>query len=126
VKRHEAFQGKVFDYESIILNSVVRKQDYRCFPGVMPGWDNTPRRKSSSHIYKGATKENFTWWLKQQWESAISMGFPAEDVLLFVNAWNEWAEGAQLEPGVDDDFDKLGSILEAYNHAKEFSDGLLR
>ena len=126
VETHNGFQGRIFDYESMILNSVISRQDYRSFPGVMPGWDNTPRRMSSSNIYTGATKDNFIWWLKQQWESAIENGFPTEDVLLFVNAWNEWAEGAQLEPSMDDDFDKLDAILEAYNYALDFCLGRSR
>lgn len=126
VDKHKDFKGNVFDYESVILNSLLQKRSYRFFPGVMPSWDNTPRRMSNAHIYRGATKENFIWWAKEQWKNAIETGFPNEDVLLFVNAWNEWAEGAQLEPGIDDDFDKLGALLEAYRFASEFDKGYSR
>jgi hypothetical protein len=74
----------------------------------------------SSHVYAGVTKENFTWWLKRQWQNAIEFSFPNEDVLLFINAWNEWAEGAQLEPSADDDFDKLDLVSAAFTYANEF------
>lgn len=120
VQFHKGFEGKIFDYESIILNSLVGKQAFRNFPGVIPGWDNTPRRMQSSHVYAGVTKENFTWWLRRQWQNAIEFGFPNEDVLLFINAWNEWAEGAQLEPSADDDFDKLSVVSAAFSYANEF------
>lgn len=114
------FKGQIFDYESLILNSLNNDMSFRTYRGVMPGWDNTPRRMNSAHVYHGVTKENFKWWLRQQWQSSINSAFPEEDVPLFINAWNEWGEGAQLEPGLNDDFDKLGAISEAFNEATRF------
>ena len=60
-------------------------------------WDNSPRRGSieKSVILHGSTPEHYERWLK----AAISRAqkLPGER-LLFVNAWNEWAEGTHLEP----------------------------
>ncbi len=65
-------------------------------PGVMPSWDNSPRRLTSSVIYHGATPALFREWLEHAFARAAAN--PLEERLVFVNAWNEWGEGAYLEP----------------------------
>lgn len=60
-------------------------------PTVCPGWDNTPRRARGAVVLDGATPEKYERWLS---ETLDTTGAP----LVFVNAWNEWAEGAHLEP----------------------------
>jgi hypothetical protein len=64
----------------------------RVHPGVMPGWDNTPRRGSSAYVFHGGTPVSFRRWLSRASSAAGPKG------MVFVNAWNEWAEGAHLEP----------------------------
>jgi hypothetical protein len=61
----------------------------------MPGWDNTPRRGESAYVFHGANPLSFRRWLARASSAAVSGG---GEPLLFVNAWNEWAEGAHLEP----------------------------
>lgn len=58
------------------------------YPGIMPGWDNTPRRVNKAHVFSEISPEMYEDWLRD-----ISW---AEYVL--INAWNEWGEGAYLEP----------------------------
>jgi O-antigen biosynthesis protein len=67
------------------------------FRTVMPGWDNTPRRGARGIVYVGATPALFGQWLEEvlRWTYLFR---PPEQRLVFVNAWNEWAEGAYLEP----------------------------
>ena len=65
------------------------------YPGVMPGWDNTPRRGADAYVFHGANPLSFRRWLARASAAALAGGGTA---LLFVNAWNEWAEGAHLEP----------------------------
>jgi hypothetical protein len=67
---------------------------YEC---VTPGWDNTPRRgPGRSWLLHGSTPDGYERWLRAVVERAPSRtdGTP----IVFVNAWNEWAEGAHLEP----------------------------
>jgi hypothetical protein len=60
---------------------------------VVPDWDNSPRRgKGRSLILHGSTPAKYEEWL-----STIHRRTPA-DGLVLINAWNEWAEGAHLEP----------------------------
>ena len=71
--------------------------DYTLFPGACPAWDNSARRgPGQAIVFRGSTPELFGDWI-----SAKGHGFappsPGEN-LLFVNAWNEWAEGNHLEP----------------------------
>jgi lipopolysaccharide biosynthesis protein len=65
-------------------------------PGVMVTFDNTPRRQWTSDVWYGTNPYTFRRWLAAA--VAAVGGRAAEERLVFVNAWNEWAEGAVLEP----------------------------
>lgn len=71
--------------------------EFAWYRGVMPDWDNTPRRGSRGTAYEGATPDRFRRWLEAALECTYLFRPPGER-LVFVNAWNEWAEGAHLEP----------------------------
>lgn len=64
---------------------------------VTPAWDNSPRRKQSPIIYLGSTPIKFGNWLDKmiRWTHRHS---PPGRKFVFINAWNEWAEGNHLEP----------------------------
>jgi lipopolysaccharide biosynthesis protein len=71
--------------------------DAHCsYPTVVPCWDNTPRCGRRGVVYHGSTPDLFG----TQMERAIHLvaDRPAERRLIFVQAWNEWAEGNCLEP----------------------------
>lgn len=96
------FGGSVFDYEAGVheLVRTPRRAAYRLYRGVMPSWDNTARRMEHAIVHRGATPELYEAWLR----SAINQRQPDDGVrenLVFVNAWNEWAEGTVLEPRKD-------------------------
>ena len=69
---------------------------YVRYPCVCPGWDNSPRRTRWAHIFRGATPGLYETWLRDASYARRSSEHEAN--LVFVNAWNEWAEGAHLEP----------------------------
>jgi lipopolysaccharide biosynthesis protein len=71
---------------------------YKRFPGVAPGWDNSPRRKHQAIILRGSTPKLYRRWLHATLAKFKPYG-PGED-LIFINAWNEWGEGNHLEPDV--------------------------
>ena len=70
---------------------------YRLFRTVMPGWDNTARRQDDSVIFSGSTPGAYQAWLESVLRQTREQYF-GDERLVFVNAWNEWAEGAYLEP----------------------------
>jgi lipopolysaccharide biosynthesis protein len=63
----------------------------------MPSWDNTPRKQNASDIFVHATPDLYKEWLAHVIEYTHKNLFGGER-LVFINAWNEWAEGAHLEP----------------------------
>jgi hypothetical protein len=71
---------------------------YRRFPCVTPSWDNSPRRGriDNSLILANSTPDAYRRWVEGTLEKAIpALG---DEPILFINAWNEWAEGNHLEP----------------------------
>ncbi len=70
---------------------------YRRYPAVFPSWDNTPRQALRGDTFEDATPEAFRAYVEAKVEQA-RFSLLGDERLLFVNAWNEWAEGAHLEP----------------------------
>jgi hypothetical protein len=90
--------NQVFDYQDRIAIHLQRPTPpYRRFPGVIPSWDNTPRfRSGGANIILNSTPELYERWLTGAIEKTLSN--PPEEQIVFINAWNEWAEGNYLEP----------------------------
>jgi hypothetical protein len=92
------FKGYAEDYATIVRNQLsLTLPDHILYRGVMPAWDNTPRRGTSAHIVLNSSPERYEEWLYGLAKQALSRQ-TAQEPILFVNAWNEWAEGAYLEP----------------------------
>jgi glycosyltransferase involved in cell wall biosynthesis len=87
----------LYDYQELV-ETMLRKPraDYHRFPCVTTSWDNSSRRKKGSIIFHNSTPDRYQHWLTSVLrETARS---DCEDNIVFINAWNEWAEGAHLEP----------------------------
>ena len=83
---------------SVAAEQATRRPDvpykrYRC---VMPGWDNTARRGRRGTVYIGSSPDRYGAWLAAVVERFTP--YSPQENFVFVNAWNEWAEGAHLEP----------------------------
>ncbi len=90
-------ENKIYDYNELVSKCVNAKwPDYKFYPCVTPSWDNSARRKSGAIIFENATPEKYGKWLT----SVINRFNPysKEENFIFINAWNEWAEGNHLEP----------------------------
>ena len=78
--------------------------DYPRIPCVCPGWDNTARRKTGAYMFIDSTPERYEHWLSEVVKRQSARlpnngdGGIAPESLVFINAWNEWAEGNHLEP----------------------------
>lgn len=107
---------RVFDYATMIQRMRERTPaNYRRYPCVTPSWDNTARRRKNAYILHNSTPDIYQTWLHEAIDEAFAVD--AEEPLVFVNAWNEWAEGAHLEPD-----QKWGrGYLEATRRARERS-----
>jgi lipopolysaccharide biosynthesis protein len=92
------FRGHVFDYCRTVLQYMTRPQPgYTRFRTVMPGWDNTARRQDDPDIFTGSTPDAYQAWLEWVLRQTREQQF-GDERIVFVNAWNEWAEGTYLEP----------------------------
>lgn len=90
--------GAVWDYaevaQSFLRRDYTDRRVYRC---VFPGWDNTARVGTRAIVISGSTPENYERWLDGTSHRTVAERAPGER-LVFINAWNEWAEGCHLEP----------------------------
>jgi lipopolysaccharide biosynthesis protein len=109
------FHGHVARYDEVALFYATREHpSFARFRTVMPGWDNTARRQNTGFILENPTPGVFQAWM----ETAIvetKRDFQGDERILFINAWNEWAEGAYLEP----DYRFGHTFLEAVRNARD-------
>ncbi len=92
------FRGAIYDYRQLVVSHLLNPDPgYQVHPTVMPGWDNTARRRDLANIFVHSTPEFYEVWLREIVARVVERNVP-EERLVFVNAWNEWAEGAHLEP----------------------------
>jgi glycosyltransferase involved in cell wall biosynthesis len=92
------YQGLVYDYwEMVRRAAVVHSIPYRLFHTVCPGWDNEARKPGKGSTYAFSTPTKYEHWLSIACQEAIKEAEVSEKIV-FINAWNEWAEGAHLEP----------------------------
>jgi len=89
----------ILRYSDLATNIMNRPEpQYKLFPCVAPGFDNSARRKSGASIYVGSTPEVYRKWLDRSINQTQRRFENRDERLVFVNAWNEWAEGNHLEP----------------------------
>ncbi len=93
------FCGTVYDYKDLVQNEKfnLNSLQIKKYPAVMPAWDNTARRNNQGFIYDGSTPELYEQWLRKAIHYA-KRNESIEEPIVFINAWNEWGEGAYLEP----------------------------
>ena len=92
------FEHRVYRYEEIVHRMLAKPEvAYKRFRCVTPRWDNSPRRASDSVIFRDSSPEVYEGWLREVVRSTL-VTFQGDERILFVNAWNEWAEGNHLEP----------------------------
>ena len=88
----------MFSYDALVAQMRSRpKAPFKRFRCVTPGWDNSPRRRKDALIFRDATPESYELWIRTVAQETLST-FQGDERILFVNAWNEWAEGNHLEP----------------------------
>jgi len=93
-----SFMGICYDYKETMNNFIsAATPPFPWFRGVMPSWDNTARRQNAAHIFLNSSPEIYQFWLSFliKWTVRERKG---DERLIFINAWNEWAEGNHLEP----------------------------
>jgi len=89
---------KIYDLHDLAIASEdYLPTSYTLFRGACPSWDNTARRKAGASIFARNAPASFQHWLTNAIIETCKFNAP-DGRLVFVNAWNEWSEGAHLEP----------------------------
>lgn len=87
------------DYGDLVDRMLAKAEPgYRRIRCVTPGFDNSPRRRKDALIIGNSTPAAYGRWLQRVLEEEAARPLANEEKLVFVNAWNEWAEGNHLEP----------------------------
>jgi len=111
VCRPEEFHCHFYDYRKLVEFMLGKESaTYTRFPTVMVAWDNTARRGKFSHIFLNSTVDCYTNWLLGAIKNASNLSNDRR--MVFINAWNEWAEGCHLEP--DQRFGRAYLVATAY------------
>lgn len=112
-----SFAGGVADYTDTALRKSTRAHPgFKLYRAALPGWDNTARRQDNPFVLEHSSPGAFMAWL-QAAINETKRDLQGDERLVFVNAWNEWAEGTYLEP--DQRFGH--SYLEAVRNARDAS-----
>lgn len=104
-------KGVMFlDYDKTwerLLHHIRNNKEDRIIQGAFVAYDDSPRRgKNGSKIIKGVTPIKFMKYFHEFFVEIRNQGKP----YIFLTAWNEWGEGAYLEPDTDDQFEYLKAI----------------
>ena len=93
------YQGYCPDFKDIANLYLERQYSLKNngFRTVFPSWDNSARRGVRGTVVMNGTPENYEYWLSEAIKKT-KQEFPNQERLVFINAWNEWAEGCHLEP----------------------------
>lgn len=91
------FSGQILDYKDIVENKKYFKyQSPKLYRSIMPMWDNTARRNNKGMIFENSSPELYSIWLEDILEESLNKDL--DEPVVFINAWNEWGEGAYMEP----------------------------
>lgn len=92
------YSGAIFSFEDLVEQYCSRPYEpWAVFKAVSPGWDNDSRKPGRGFTFHNACPDVYANWLDRVCQATLERNKPSER-LVFVNAWNEWGEGAHLEP----------------------------
>ena len=95
---NEKFNGRCFDVEDYVMSEKYNfETNCQIYKGLFPHWDNTARKCYIDAYIFESTPQLYKSWLKGCIDWTKQHNKDTEQ-FVFINAWNEWAEGAHLEP----------------------------
>ncbi len=111
------FDGTVADYRTIALNQRLdAAYDFPVYPCVTPSWDNDARKKGKGFIYQNSSPDIYAAWLERIIAAETRH---TKAPIIYINAWNEWAEGAIMEPSVHLGHAVLNRTIEVLAHTSK-------
>lgn len=113
------YAGKSFDWRAM-ADAFKRRPPtgYKLYAGVNCGWDNEPRRPARGSNFLNYSTRGYGDWLRHSILSERSKK-EGDQPIIFINAWNEWAEGAVLEPDASQGYANLDATRTALRGASD-------
>jgi len=124
----------VLDYERTVSNMALKPdRPFPWFRCVSPGWDNSARKRFNAYILLNNTPQQFKMLFLRACQYTRRK-FDKESQFVFINAWNEWAEGCHIEPDKKYGYIYLKKIKEVFTNIRsdsmdeysDFIDNLLK
>ena len=92
------FSGYLEDYLAVMAELISKPDvNYILYRGIMPAWDNTALKGNHAHVLINESPKAYSQWLRYLTREALKRA-DTQVPLIFINAWNDWAQGAYLEP----------------------------
>lgn len=114
-----SFQGKVYDYPEFVKSKrYFRHKAKKLHRAVVTGFDNTARKRNKGIIFDGATPEFYGKWLSDVIVETKG-NLELDEPFVFLFAWNEWAEGAYLEPDLKFQYGYLEETAKALKKSRK-------
>ena len=116
-------EGNVYDWRIFVDRSeVYDDSEYTLFRSVTPSWDNTARKNKKGTVFINSSPKLFGQWLVNAFIETKNLAKTADEQIVFINAWNEWAEGAHLEPDLQYGYAWLRELNLAHSAAKKITE----
>lgn len=87
---------RVYSYQHFVDAQLSKPLHLNEIPVVLSNWDNTPRSGRNGMVLEHATPAIFQSYLQAVVDQVVERN--TDENILFIKAWNEWAEGNHLEP----------------------------
>ena len=84
----------MYSFDKIWHRILTRPSMEGVYYGGLVGFDDSPRKGKKGRIMLGTSPSKFGRYFRSLYKKALSRG----DEYIFLTAWNEWGEGAYLEP----------------------------
>ncbi len=96
---YQPLEGSILPYEKVVdfYSSQAESKDFTWFRSLVPMWDNTARYQQKAFALHGSNPDLFARWLRSSVDYTLD-NLPEDRRFVVINAWNEWAEGAHVEP----------------------------
>lgn len=111
-----------YSYLCKSIERKAKKNVFKTFPGIFSGWDNTSRHDEIGVIVSGSNPRRFQRHITKM----LQIAEKNEKQFIFLNAWNEWSEGAYVEPDKKYGYAYLRALkgaLDKYNKSRGISIG---
>ena len=112
------FKGRVLDVKAFLNDKLhLHQEKYKTHKSVCANWDNSARKAYSGAEIFYMSPAEFELWLNDsiKW---TRQNLSKDEQIVFIDSWNEWAEGAHLEPDQKYGYAYLQKVMDVLGNFK--------